>query len=145
MSTDRVGNCLFRALSDQLYDTTERHEHIRERVVEHLRTNRADFEPFVLANAEEDLIRSQPRTRSSRSRNPSLDEDHYETYLQNMAKQNTWGGEREITAFCQAFDKDVLIHRPTDSLHPFNQLHNNRRPADQPKQYLHISFGVSTI
>jgi OTU-like cysteine protease len=139
-----AGNCLFRALSDQLYNTTERHDNIRQTVVGYLRTNRAHFEPFVLANVEENLIRSQPTTRSSRSRKFGIDQDPFETYLENMAKPNTWGGEIEITAFCEVFDRDVLIHRPTDAECPFNQMVNSKRAAGQPKVFLHISFGVST-
>ncbi len=139
-----AGNCLFRALSDQLYNTTRRHGEIRQSIVEYLRTNRSHFEPFVLANVEDDLIRSQPTTRSSRSRKSSVDQDPFEVYLENMAKPNTWGGDIEITAFCEVFDKDVLIHRPTDSEKAFTQVVNSKRAAGQPKDHVHISFGVST-
>jgi OTU-like cysteine protease len=140
----RTGNCLFRALSDQLYNTTKRHDEIRSSVVEYVRTNRSHFEPFVLANVEDDLIRSQPTTRSSRSRKSSVDHDPFDIYLENMAKPNTWGGDIEITAFCAVYDRDVLIHRPTDAENPFTQVVNSRRAAGQTKEYVHISFGVST-
>lgn len=138
-----LGNCLFRSLSDQLYNTTKRHGEIRQRIVEYLRTHRSHFEPFVLANVEDDVIRSQPTTRSSRSRKSSVDQDSFEVYLENMAKPNTWGGDIEITAFCEVFDKDVLIHRPTGSEKAFTQVVNSKRAAGQPKEHVHISFGVS--
>jgi OTU-like cysteine protease len=145
LTSGMTGNCLFRALSDQLYNTTERHGEIRHRVVEYLRTSRSHFEPFVLANVGEDLIRSQPTTRSSRSRKPSLDDDAFQIYLENMAKPKTWGGDIEITAFCEAYDRDVLIHRPTDAEHPFNVIVNSKRVAGQPKVIVHISYGVSIL
>ncbi|ERF75031.1 hypothetical protein EPUS_06164 [Endocarpon pusillum Z07020] len=133
------GNCLFRALSDQLFDTTERHDEIRQTVVWYLRANREQFEPFVPLDTE-DLVRSQPNTRSSRSRRASA-EDPYEAYLENMAKPKTWGGEVEIRAFSEAYDRDVLIHRPTDAGQPFDQMVNNKRAAGQPRQFVHVSFG----
>jgi OTU-like cysteine protease len=139
-----IGNCLFRALSDQLYDTTDRHGEIRQKVVEYLRTNRADFEPFVPIDTG-DWVRSQASTRSSRSRKVSVDDDHYEAYLENMAKPKTWGGEIEIRAFCEAFDTDVIIHRPTDAGNPFDQMVNNKRVEGQPRQLVHVSFGVSGL
>lgn len=138
-----AGNCLFRALSDQLYNSTKKHEEVRHRVVQYLRSNKNHFEPFVMANVEENLIRSQPTTRSSRSRTTSVDQDPFEIYLENMAKASTWGGDIEITAFCEVFDKDVLIHRPTHVEHPFNIISNSKRAAGQPRDFLHISFGVS--
>lgn len=138
-----AGNCLFRALSDQLYNTTKRHDEIRDNIVEYLRTNRDHFYPFVLANVEEDFIRSQPTTRSSRSRKSGVERDPFDIYLENMAKPNTWGGDIEITAFCAVYDRDVLIHRPTDAQTPFTQVVNSKRPAGQAKEYVHISFGVS--
>ena len=137
-----AGNCLFRALSDQLYNTTERHDEIRQNIVEYLRTNRDHFYPFVLANVEEDFIRSQPTTRSSRSRTSGVERDPFDIYLENMAKSNTWGGDIEITAFCAVYDRDVLIHRPTDAQNPFTRVVNSKRAAGQPKEYVHISFGV---
>jgi hypothetical protein len=62
-----------------------------------------------------------------------------------MAKPKTWGGEVEIRAFSEAYNKDVLIHRPTDAGQPFDQMVNNKRAAGQPRQFLHVSFGVSIL
>ena len=42
------GNCLFRALSDQLYGEDARHAEIRTDVVDYIRSNREDFEPFLV-------------------------------------------------------------------------------------------------
>ena len=42
------GNCLFRALSDQLYGEDARHAEIRADVVDYMRRNRGDFEPFLV-------------------------------------------------------------------------------------------------
>ena len=41
-------NCLFRALSDQLYGTPEKHKQLRKQVVSFMRNHPEDFEPFHL-------------------------------------------------------------------------------------------------
>lgn len=138
-----LGNCLFRALSDQMYNTTDRHDEIRQKVVEHLRSNRQDFEAFVPFNTEEPWVRSQPSTRSSRLRREIDADDWFEAYLKDMARPKTWGGEIEIRAFCEAFDRDVLIHRPTNAGQPFDQMINMKRGDGQPRQFVHVSYGVS--
>lgn len=40
-------NCLFRALADQLDGHPRNHLNYRRAVVQYMRDNRADFEPFV--------------------------------------------------------------------------------------------------
>jgi len=43
------GNCLFRALADQLWGVQKRHVEVRKLVCDYLETNRAGMEVFVLA------------------------------------------------------------------------------------------------
>ena len=42
------GNCMFRALSDQLHGATDRHLEFRADVVEFMKGHREDFEPFLV-------------------------------------------------------------------------------------------------
>jgi OTU domain-containing protein 3 len=42
------GNCMFRALSDQLHGGSDRHLEFRAGVVEFMKSNREDFEPFLV-------------------------------------------------------------------------------------------------
>lgn len=49
----RDGNCLFRALSDQLDGNEGNHALYRQQVCDYMRKNRADFEPFVVGLFEE--------------------------------------------------------------------------------------------
>ena len=41
------GNCLFRAISDQLVGTEDNHKRIRQECVDFLRKNSEEFKPFV--------------------------------------------------------------------------------------------------
>jgi hypothetical protein len=59
------GNCQFRVLSDQLYGTDARHEHVRRKVVERLRQAPGEYEPYV--------------------------PDNYQEYVDNMALDGVWG------------------------------------------------------
>ena len=51
--TTADGNCLFRAISDQLLGFETNHKKVRTETVEYIRTNKDDFAPFI----EEDLER----------------------------------------------------------------------------------------
>lgn len=48
------GNCLFRALSDQLEGNTRNHLLHRRAVVQYIRDHRGDFEPFIEDNQQFD-------------------------------------------------------------------------------------------
>ena len=60
------GNCLFRALSDQLYGQDAHHAEIRADVVNYMRNHREDFEPFL------------------------VDETSFERHLQNLGTLRIW-------------------------------------------------------
>lgn len=79
------GNCLFHALSDQLFGTPTRHAELRSAVCAELRTNRAAYEAFV----------------------PELE---FESYVAVMACDGTYATHLEIQAFANAMRKQVLIY-----------------------------------
>eukprot|EP00929_Paragymnodinium_shiwhaense_P087625 TRINITY_DN47764_c0_g1_i1.p1 TRINITY_DN47764_c0_g1~~TRINITY_DN47764_c0_g1_i1.p1 ORF type:complete len:296 (+),score=69.05 TRINITY_DN47764_c0_g1_i1:70-888(+) len=84
------GACLFRAFADQLDGAGGAdHASYRERCVDFLRANRADFEPFI-------------------------DED-FDEYCTNMRQMKTWGGHVEVQALARALGINVLIHQPTEA------------------------------
>ena len=41
------GNCLFRAISDQMTGTEKNHAKLRREAVEYVKSNRDDFAPFI--------------------------------------------------------------------------------------------------
>ncbi len=63
-------NCLFRAFSDQLYGTSDRHAEIRRDVVDFMRSNAQDFEPFL------------------------VDEVSFDRHLELLGRDGTFGGTR---------------------------------------------------
>jgi hypothetical protein len=71
------GNCLFRALCDQLEGSESNHLTYRKSVCEYMRKNRLEFEPFVAALAEEIEDKAKKKSVASQS-------DLFEKYLQNL-------------------------------------------------------------
>ncbi len=81
---DGDGNCLFRAISHQLFLTEDKHLELRHKCVEHMRKHRERFESFC----------SVP----------------FDQYLTEMGKVGTWGDDLEIRALEEVFDRIVRIY-----------------------------------
>ncbi|KAK9367176.1 NADP-dependent oxidoreductase domain-containing protein [Lipomyces kononenkoae] len=109
------GNCLFRALSDQLYGSPERHTHLRTEVVQFLRDNKAQFISFLPAASAYHGSTGASRKSARRATNgPSSDglptDKKWEGYLEMMSKDGVYGDNLEIVAFAKRFNVDVKIH-----------------------------------
>ncbi|KAK9488458.1 hypothetical protein V1527DRAFT_458015 [Lipomyces starkeyi] len=109
------GNCLFRALSDQLYGSPESHTHLRTEVVQFLRDNKAQFISFLPAAGAYHGSSGASRKSARRAVNgPSSDrqptEKKWESYLETMSKDGVYGDNLEIVAFAKRFNVDVKIH-----------------------------------
>ena len=103
-----------------------------------MRANRADFEFY--ATTDELETRRPTRSRISAAKKQNAD-DPFEEYLTRMAQKGCYGGQPELVAFCRAFDRDVIIHRPAGQYEHENRTSNDRRPAGEAAITLHISYG----
>ncbi|RLN89145.1 hypothetical protein BBJ28_00021783 [Nothophytophthora sp. Chile5] len=79
------GNCLFRALSDQLYGHERRHLELRRRLVDFIDLERAFFEPFV---AGEGAIE----------------------YCARLREAGAWGGHPELVAASRLLGIHIVVH-----------------------------------
>jgi len=106
------GNCLFRALGDQLHGNSNDHFLYRTKVVNYMRQNRQDFEPFV----EDDIS--------------------FDSHLSSLAESGTFAGNDSIVAFARLHDITVVIHQLNK---PLWQIHGGRegRPGGSE---VHISY-----
>lgn len=78
MSSD--GNCLFRALSDQLLgDCGNKHGIIRAEICDFMEENEEKFKLFLVFEDDEG--------------NNSEDAADFESYIDSMRRDGTWGGE----------------------------------------------------
>ena len=84
------GNCLFRAMSHQLYGTEEYHDIIRKRCCDYIQLERNYFRMFI-ANIKGTLNISD--------------------YLKNMRKDRIWGGNLELMAFAELYRKTIHVYR----------------------------------
>ncbi|ODV91410.1 hypothetical protein CANCADRAFT_32064 [Tortispora caseinolytica NRRL Y-17796] len=87
------GNCLFRALSDQLYGDESRHKGLRKAIVKYMEVHSEYFRPFV-----EGVHRRR---------------DGWVAYLRRMARERTYGDNLEIVACSRLYKVDVAIYQPT--------------------------------
>ncbi|KAI0790173.1 hypothetical protein BC629DRAFT_1512085 [Irpex lacteus] len=87
-STLGDGNCLFRALSDQLYGTDTYHRKLRQEICDWIEGHKARYEPFV------------------------EDERGLAVHLQCMRQQGTYGGHLELSAFAHMTKRNVKVVQP---------------------------------
>eukprot|EP01083_Nonionella_stella_P293431 997889_1 len=78
------GNCLFRAISDQISGDENNQSRFRHQIVLYMREHNDEFAPFYVGN--------------------------YDSYLTKMSKNGIWGGNMELTAAAKTFHVDIIIH-----------------------------------
>ncbi|KAG9241672.1 hypothetical protein BJ878DRAFT_519451 [Calycina marina] len=125
------GNCLFRAMSDQIFDREEDYIAVRQAAVKQMRAESHEYTPFIdyRAKGMAELRRGEARgSRASSQSSFSVDEppptdtekeDIWETYLTRMAKNREWGDHLEIKAIARAYNVDVKVYiqRGVESQH----------------------------
>ncbi|XP_068453887.1 OTU domain-containing protein 3 [Clinocottus analis] len=90
------GNCLFRALGDQLEGHSRAHLRLRQETVQYMTSHRQDFEPFV----EDDVPFAQ--------------------HLSNLSQPGTFAGNDAIVAFARSQQVKVVIHQLNTALWEIN-------------------------
>ncbi|XP_053546898.1 OTU domain-containing protein 3 [Bombina bombina] len=86
------GNCLFRALADQLEGHSRNHLKHRQETVDYMVKHREDFEPFV----EDDVP--------------------FDRHVTNLAQPGTFAGNDAIVAFARSNQVNVVIHQLNNPL-----------------------------
>ncbi|KAL8718804.1 MAG: hypothetical protein Q9225_004114 [Loekoesia sp. 1 TL-2023] len=111
------GNCLFHALSDQLYGDQSKDKELREATILYMRANGDSFKHFLEVHPGGGTRRNPKRknagTFSTKSEAASAaDVDAvFEGHLNRMAKGGTYGDNMEVVAFSEAFNVNVIIYK----------------------------------
>jgi len=113
------GNCLFNALSDQIYGHQNEHAAIRARVITYMRDHADYYRQFIDVHPGGGIRRNPKRKTAAAYSSPAkwappseAEIDRvFENHLQSMARGGTYGDNMEITAFSSAFDYDVKIYQ----------------------------------
>ncbi len=102
------GNCLFRAVSHQLYLDESHHEELRQQAVAHMEKHRERFIPFCPTNFDE--------------------------HIKNMKTSGYWGDDLEIRALEEILDRVILIYSRESTISLANQqlgpVNNNFQERD---------------
>ena len=117
LSNTSAGNCLFHALSDQLYGEQSQHAKLRADTVEYMRQHPNDFKAFVTANPGGGIRRNPKRKnagalRGSFDPTPPSEADINTAFalsLDVMARGGTYGDNAEVIAFSSKFHVDIRI------------------------------------
>jgi OTU domain-containing protein 3 len=141
-----LGNCLFNALSDQIYGNQARHAEIRMGVIRYMRENPEKFKPFLTVGGGQ---RRNPKRKnagafSSRFAFTVATEEEtnaaYEAHLTQMAQGGTWGDNIEIIAFSYAYNTDVKIYKASHAYYVRVSAENNVRPVAHIAYHVSVSF-----
>ncbi|KAL4979562.1 hypothetical protein BDW66DRAFT_104320 [Aspergillus desertorum] len=149
LPTEGDGNCLYYALSDQLYGDFNHADHIRTRLADHINANRDYFMSFIAATGGErraprraaaEAARNSYCSSSSASPAPPLSakdkERSFDSRVAESRKNGVWGGAEEIQAFCQSFKKDVNVY----TMYGIQSFRDVHAPADEEREIMHIAF-----
>ena len=79
------GNCLFRAISDQMTGTEKNHAKLRREAVEYVKSNRDDFAPFI--------------------------EDSFDDFVANLNTGGEFAGNEAIVALARVHQVKIIIHQ----------------------------------
>lgn len=82
------GNCLFRALSDQLYGSPSKHHQLRAAICDWIESHKTRYAPFV------------------------EDERGLDVHLRCMRENATYGGHMELSAFAHMTKRNVKVVQP---------------------------------
>lgn len=81
------GNCLFRAVADQLEGDEAMHDVYRAEACEYILENKDMYVPFI------------------------EDDETIEQYVDDMCKSGIWGGQLEMNALANVYEFNVIIHQ----------------------------------
>ncbi|TYZ57463.1 hypothetical protein PybrP1_010851 [[Pythium] brassicae (nom. inval.)] len=96
------GNCLFRAISDQLYDSEVYHRDIRrvhracvslphiQRIIDFIQREGRTFQPFIATEASVESLAQ---------------------YCERMQREGEWGGNPELFAAAKLFNIHIVVHQ----------------------------------
>ncbi|KAL8653436.1 MAG: hypothetical protein Q9210_002093 [Variospora velana] len=142
VDTTGNGNCLFHALSDQLYGHQSKYKELRERTIGYMRDNGDYFKHFLEVHPGGGSRRNPKRknagsyaTKTNTGPASAAEIDAvFEGHLNRMAKGGTYGDNMELVAFSKALYVDVTIYQRKFAY----QVYAKNGPCGLPN--MHIAY-----
>ena len=103
------GNCMFRAVSDQIYGNEEYHGIIREKCMEYLLIERDFFSQFVEGGNQE-----------------------FDNYIKMKSKLGVWGDDIELQAISEIYNRPIEIYSGSNK--PLKTFHENVNEFNMKKE-----------
>jgi hypothetical protein len=98
------GNCLFRALSDQLHrDWGEGHGQVRQQVCSFLEKHAEEFAHFLLMDDQDTDSPKRRPCRTSKAHDDDKDVCDTQDYVQKMRHDGMWGGQVELVCAARLY------------------------------------------
>lgn len=100
LEIDGDGNCLFRAVCDQLEGSQGNYRQYRNEAIDYIVQNKDDFAPFI------------------------DDDQTFDEYIEEMSEDGIWGGNLELQALAMRYRFNVIVHQldaPIFSIANFDQ------------------------
>ncbi|PVI04633.1 cysteine proteinase [Periconia macrospinosa] len=142
------GNCLFNALSDQLYGHQEMHEVLRISTIEHMKDNAEFYRQYMACNN----VRRNPKRKTTASQQqPRADacfyteselQKQFEDHVEKMGQPGEWADNMEVSAFASALNVHVRLWQAdyTYLISPRIQYISEDANAVDDRQVLHIAY-----
>ncbi|KAH9881872.1 hypothetical protein J1614_001043 [Plenodomus biglobosus] len=142
------GNCLFNALSDQLYGDQEMNEVLRTATIEHMRDNSDFYRQYMAVNS----VRRNPKRKTTAALPTRIDTTYYteeqlqqqfEEHVEKMGQPGEWADNMEVSAFASALNVHVRLWQ-ADYTYLFSPR-THYVPSDDPvsvddRKTLHIAY-----
>ena len=110
------GNCMFRAVSDQVYGKDDYYGLLREKCMDYIVILRSFFEPFI--------------------------EDDFDSYIREKRKNQTWGDDIELEALSEIYNRPIEIYKGSNI--PLKTFHENKYFSDD-EEYKNNNFSLTPI
>ncbi|EOA87600.1 hypothetical protein ACJQWK_08264 [Exserohilum turcicum] len=144
------GNCLFNALSDQLYGNQDMHEVLRATTIEHMKDSADFYRQYMAVNN----VRRNPKrkTAAAAAAAKCMDTSYYtqeqlqqqfEHHVEKMGQPGEWADNMEVSAFASALNVNVRLWQAdyTYLFSPRTCYSPDADPAaDDSRQTLHIAY-----
>jgi len=101
------GNCLFRAVSFQVYGDANMHMDVRQQCLDHMSKDEEHFSHFV-------------------------EDEEFDAYIQRKRKEGVHGNNPEIQAISELFNRPVEVFTPENGGKPLNIFQSEYKTSDVP-------------
>ncbi|KAF9694425.1 hypothetical protein EKO04_007388 [Ascochyta lentis] len=142
------GNCLFNALSDQLYGHQEFHEVLRTATIEHMRDNSEFYRQYMAVNN----LRRNPKRTTTTAQTTRIDTTYYteeqlqqqfDEHVEKMGQPGEWADNMEVSAFASALNVHVRLWQ-ADYTYVFSPRlyysQNEDLSSEDDRKTLHIAY-----